>query len=132
MRPRISMRGSVPPSVGPSRVFLNGPIMVGNDWENSLNGPNLLKSLPNCPKMSQNADFRRIVVRMDLLICFSVGLRLPMFQSGGHEFHKLLHSKQVRHLAVDDGLPLRQMHSLHFRLRHGGNREIGAKIQGRA
>ena len=28
--------------------------IVGNDWENSLNGPNSSKSLPNCPKMSQN------------------------------------------------------------------------------
>ena len=41
--------------------------MVGNDWENSLNAPNSSKSLPNCPKMSQNAHFRRIVVRTDLL-----------------------------------------------------------------
>ena len=28
--------------------------MVGNDWENSLNGPNSSKSLPNCSEMSQN------------------------------------------------------------------------------
>ena len=28
--------------------------MVGKDWENSLNGPNSSKSLPNCAKMSQN------------------------------------------------------------------------------
>ena len=28
--------------------------MVGNDWENSLNGPNSSESLPNGPKMSQN------------------------------------------------------------------------------
>ena len=28
--------------------------MVGNDWENSLKGPNSSKSLPNCLKMSQN------------------------------------------------------------------------------
>ena len=41
--------------------------MVGNDWENILKGPNSSKSLPNCPKMSQNAHFRRIVVRTDLL-----------------------------------------------------------------
>ena len=27
--------------------------MVGNDWENHLNGPNSSKSLPNCPKMSK-------------------------------------------------------------------------------
>ena len=35
--------------------------MVGNDWENGLNGlngPNSSKSLPNCPKMFQNAHFR--------------------------------------------------------------------------
>ena len=28
--------------------------MVGNDWENRLKGPNSSKSLPHCPKMSQN------------------------------------------------------------------------------
>ena len=27
---------------------------VENDWENSLNGPNSSKRLPNFPKMSQN------------------------------------------------------------------------------
>ena len=42
--------------------------MVGNDWENSLNGPNSSKSLPNCPKISHNAHFRRIVVRTDLFL----------------------------------------------------------------
>ena len=48
----------------PSRLWEK---MVGNDWEKSLKGPNSSKSLPNCPKMSQNAHFRRIVVRTDLL-----------------------------------------------------------------
>ena len=28
--------------------------MVGSDWENSLDAPNLSKRLPNCPKMSQD------------------------------------------------------------------------------
>ena len=37
-------------------------ITVGNDLE-----PNSSKSLPNCPRLSQNVHFRRIVVRADLL-----------------------------------------------------------------
>ena len=28
--------------------------MVGNAWENSLNAPNMSKSIPNCLKMSQD------------------------------------------------------------------------------
>ena len=30
--------------------------MLVNDWENSLNAPDLSKSLPNCHKMSQNVQ----------------------------------------------------------------------------
>ena len=42
--------------------MVNG-LMVGNGRENGLKVPNSSKSLPNCPKMSQNVHFRRIVVR---------------------------------------------------------------------
>ena len=52
----ISVRPSVCPSVhhtffSMSRLWEK---VVGNDWENSLNASNSSKSLPNCPKMSQN------------------------------------------------------------------------------
>ena len=38
--------------------------MIDNDRENRLKGPNSSKSLPNCPKIYQNAHFRRTVVRI--------------------------------------------------------------------
>ena len=55
--------------------------MVKNEYENSLNAPNSSKSLPNCSNTSQNVpkclktslnvQFRRIVVRTDLILqCF--------------------------------------------------------------
>ena len=83
MRPRISIRGSVRPSVrwsvgpsvGPSgtHFFSMSRLwgkMVGNDSETSLNAPNSSTSRPNCPKMSQNVQSRRIVVRTDFFHIF--------------------------------------------------------------
>ena len=56
MRPCISIRGSVRPSVGPSgmRFIFQWADYGWNDWEHSLNAPNSSKSLLNCPKLSQN------------------------------------------------------------------------------
>ena len=58
--------------------------MIKDDWENSLNGPNSSEwsqNVPLCPNMSQNAHFRRIIVRMDLLVCIWVfwNVLLPLF-----------------------------------------------------
>ena len=67
MRPRISIRGSVRPSVRPFvrpsvTRFLNEPIMD----EIVQTHQKVFRNVPRCPKMSRNAHFRRIIVRMDL------------------------------------------------------------------
>ena len=82
MRPRISIRGSVSPSVRlsvrPECVFFNEPIMGENGRKGLgkqskcsklvIKSSELSKNFPNCPKISQYVHFRRIVVQMDLLM----------------------------------------------------------------
>ena len=82
-----------------------------------------------------NPDFLAWCVMTDERYCRCISsFQSPrhIFPSAGrYEFHQFLNSKQTGHLAIDDGLPLCQVHPLHFRLRYGWNREIRPQIQSR-
>ena len=74
----MSVRLSVRPSVRPGCVFFNSHIMVETSQKRTgktvlmhlTHCPKLSQNLPICPKMSQSVHFRRIAVRMDLLMIY--------------------------------------------------------------
>ena len=105
--------------------------MVGNDWENSPNGPNSSKSLPNCLKMSPNVPKCPLQTHRCLngivtvfVVCLAEGKMLTHFSLLFHQSF-LTHQALRGHMRVHGG-PVNSLPPLPVSLT---NKELESQVQ---